>query len=494
MTILQRVVPFGFVAGAFCAGCHSVPLVAPSESSVTLVVSDPIVPTGGSTTVTAHVVEAPGTPVHDGTVVTFAVTLGVVHPAEAPTHRGQARATFTAGGESGVADLRAYSGAAISEPATVTIGAAAVSGLRLSAQPGALPPAGGEATMTAVVLDANQQPLPGVPVSFSTTAGALRAVAATTDGGGNARTVLTTTTSATVTATAGDGVQATTTVTVDPATEIAITAAPTTSVVGQAIAFRVTLRNERYAIRNAAIDFGDGESQDLGATAHAVVVHTYYESGLYTVTVEATDAAGRTVSASTVVQVERAPAISVVITASPTSPVVDQPVTFMVTVTPPAHGPAVRGATIDFGDGTRESLGALTGAVNITHLYRTPGSRVVTVVVEDATGRRHVGSVGIAVSAPPMVGVTVTVSPTSPVVDQPVTFTVTVTPPAHGPAVDEVVIDFDDGDKESLGALAGSRTVAHVYKRAGSYVVEVTSQDTAGRKSAASIGVAVSDE
>ena len=52
----------------------------------------------------------------------------------------QVTATFTAGGESGVADVRAYSGAAVSEPATVTIGAAAVSGIRLSAQPGALPP------------------------------------------------------------------------------------------------------------------------------------------------------------------------------------------------------------------------------------------------------------------------------------------------------------------------------------------------------------------
>ena len=296
-----------------------------------------------------------------------------------------------------------------------------------------------------------------------------------------------------MTATAGDGVQATTTVTVDPATEIAITAAPTTPVVGQAIAFTVTLRNERHAIRNAVIAFGDGESQDLGATTRAVVVHTYYEPDVYTVTVEATDTAGRTVSVSTVVQVDRAPGISVAITASPSSPVVEQPVTFTITVTPPANGPAVRGATVDFGDGARKSLGALTGAATITHVYRTPGSRVVTVTVEDVAGRRHVGSTGVAVSAPPLVGVTVTASPSSPIVEQPVTFTVTVTPPATGPAVGKVVIDFDDGDEESLGALTGSRTVAHVYDRAGSYVVEVTAQDTAGRNSAASIGLTVSD-
>lgn len=117
----------------------------------------------------------------------------------------------------------------------------------------------------------------------------------------------------------------------------------------------------------------------------------------------------------------------------------------------------------------------------------------MTVTVEDVAGRRHVGSTGVAVSAPPLVGVTVTASPSSPIVEQPVTFTVTVTPPATGPAVGKVVIDFDDGDEESLGALTGSRTVAHVYDRAGSYVVEVTAQDTAGRNSAASIGLTVSD-
>lgn len=252
--------------------------------------------------------------------------------------------------------------------------------------------------MTAVVLDANQQPLPGVSVSFSKTAGALRAVAATTDGGGNARTVLTTATSATVTATAGDGVQATTSVAVDPATEIAITAAPTTPVVGQAIAFTVTLRNERHAIRNAAIDFGDGESQVLGATRRAVVVHTYDEAGVYTVTVEATDVAGRTVSASTVVRVDRAPAISVTVAVSPSSPVVGQPVTFTVTVTPPANGPAVDEAVIDFDDGDKESLGAMTGSRTVAHVYKRAGSYVVTVTAQDTAGRRSAASVGLIIS------------------------------------------------------------------------------------------------
>lgn len=494
MTILQRAAPLGFVVGVLCASCHSVPLVAPSESSVTLVVSDPIVPTGGSATVTARVVEAAGTPVHDGTVVTFGATLGEVHPPEAPTQRGQATATFTAGGESGLAAIRAYSGAAISEPATVTIGAAAVANLRVSAQPGALPPEGGRAAIAAVVLDANQQPLPGVAVSFSTTAGTLGGATATTDGGGYARTTLSTRTTAAVTAAAGDDVEATTTVTVAPATGITITATPATPVVGQAVTFMVTLRNEAHAIRNAAISFGDGRSRNLGATMGVAVAHSYEASGIYTVTVEATDAAGHRVSASTVVQVDQAPGISVAVTASPPAPVVGQPVTFTVTVTPPANGPALRGVVIDFADGSRESLGQLTGTTTVAHGYEKPGSRVVSVTARDAAGRSYTASVGVTVSAAPPVSVAVTASPSAPVVGQPVTFTVTVTPPANGPGVEEVEIAFDDGSDESLGALIGARTVAHIYERAGSYVVKVTAEDTAGRESAASVGLAVSGE
>ena len=72
------------------ASCDSVPLVAPTRSSVRLVVADASLPNGAS--VTAAVTEAAGAPVHNGTVVTFTATLGTVHPAEAPTARGRASA------------------------------------------------------------------------------------------------------------------------------------------------------------------------------------------------------------------------------------------------------------------------------------------------------------------------------------------------------------------------------------------------------------------
>ncbi len=61
-----------------------------------------------------------------------------------------------------------------------------------------------------------------------------------------------------------------------------------------------------------------------------------------------------------------------------------------------------------------------------------------------------------------------------------VLFTVGVQVGANGDPVRDVVIDFGDGTRQSLGALTGTRTVSHVYQRAGTYRVEVTATDTGG--------------
>ena len=384
------------VAAAVCAGCDSVPLVAPTQSTVRLVVSDTSVPNGGSTTVTATVTELSGTPVHDGTVVTFSTTLGAMYPPEAPTARGRASSTFTAGEESGTAEVLAYSGGAVSEAVQVTIGAAAVSSVGLTAQPGSLPPAGGTATLIATVLDGAQNPLPNIRVTFAATAGRLRDRVVTTDVAGEARTVLATTTATEVTASVGE-TSGTTSIAIEPPTLITIRATPPRPVAGQVVTFDVTLGNEARAIRRAVIDFGDGRVLRLGATAQATVTHTYARPGAYTVRVTATDVAGHDAAAAIAVQVDPPPAIPVTVTASPTEPLVGQPVTFTVEVSPPDDAPAIRDVAIDFGDDSRASLGALTGRRSVAHVYEEGGSYIVTVEAVDEAGRRHASSVGVQV-------------------------------------------------------------------------------------------------
>ena len=265
-------------------------------------------------------------------------------------------------------------------------------------------------------------------------------------------------------------------------------------VAGQPVTFAITLVNETRAICSVTIDFGDGESRALGAVTATTVTHTYREAGVYTVTVRATDVAGYVAVSALVFEVAPPPAIPVTLSAAQAEPVAGQPVTFTVTVTPPA-GATVRHVTLNFGDGSSaESLGAFSGSRTIAHVYAAAGSYIVTATVTDATGRRSAASLGVSVAEAPALPVTLSAAPDEPVAGQPVTFTVTVTRPAGAPAVREVEIDFgDDSDDESLGALSGSRTVAHVYENDGSYIVTVTVRDAAKRWSTASIGITVAE-
>ena len=56
-----------------------------------------VVPNGGTTEVTATVIESGGTPVHNGTLVRFTTTLGRMDPVEAQTRNGIAVTMFIAG-------------------------------------------------------------------------------------------------------------------------------------------------------------------------------------------------------------------------------------------------------------------------------------------------------------------------------------------------------------------------------------------------------------
>ena len=481
-----------FTAGLAGVACDSAPLLAPTESTLSVVVGHAVVPAGGSTTVTAHVVEAAGTAVHDGTVVTFTATLGSLHPVEVATSRGRATAVFTAGTASGIAEVRAYSGGAMSEAVEVTVGAAAVSAVRVSAQPSSLPAGGGSTTVVATVVDGGRNPLPGVGVTFSASAGTLRPVLATTDGGGNARTVLTTTATAEVTATAGDHEPAVTTVTVAAAPVVTLAASPSAPVAGQAVSFEVAVEPGTEAIRRVAIAFGDGKVADLGAVTQATVAHAYGAAGTYTVTVTATDTAGSVTTTAIVVVVAEAPGIPVTIAADAQEAEVGQPVTFTVEVSPPADAPAVRNVTVAFGDGSDESLGALTGTGTVAHIYRRAGSYVASATVRDAAGRRRTASTGIRVvdaPDPPEIVVTVAAEPASGAVGEVVTFTVAAS--SGGAAVTEVVIDFGDGDAAKLEPTRNRQETAHAYEKAGAFVATVTMTASDGGRGAASVVVTI---
>lgn len=292
------------------AACDRSQLVAPTESTVTLSTASANVPLGGSTELTAFVAESGGTPVQNGTTVRFSTNLGRVNPVEAQTRNGYAVATFDAGSVSGVAQVRATSGAAGggesngsslgSNVVEIAVGGASAGTVVVTAAPSSVPAAGGTVTIIAIVLDDSGNRLPNVPVTFGTDGGTLSSTLGTTDASGEARVQLTTNRQTIVTAHAG-GQSGTVTVTVN--TNIQITASPSAGTTATTFVFTVTPAQGSTPV-DVTVDFGDGQSVGLGAITSATAVpHQYGSTGSKVIRATQTNPDGTTASAVVVVSV-----------------------------------------------------------------------------------------------------------------------------------------------------------------------------------------------
>ena len=366
--------------GLAAASCHKMPLVAPSNSSITLVAATNVLPVNGSVEITAVVLQGSqtagggnngggtttgtGTPVHNGTVVSFTTTLGRIEPADAETDNGKAVVRLIADGRSGKATVTAFSGAA-TKSVDVNVGAAGASRIAVTANPQTLPAAGGAAEISARVEDAQGNGVLGVPVSFSTDLGNLSAGTVLSNEQGFALTTLVTTQGpATVSASAGGATAAltgTVKITLKPRTVIEITA-PASAQIGVGASFTFTPSANSF-ISDAVVNWGDGSAPTvLGAlTAARVVGHLFEQTGNISVTASATG------SDPTSTSVFVAP-ITISITA-PSTGTVGKSISFSATVGPAAA--AIDRVVWDFGDGT----GAEGNST--AHAYTTPGAKVV---------------------------------------------------------------------------------------------------------------------
>ena len=403
------------------SGCDTAPLLAPTQSTLSLVAAAQRAPLNSEVEILATVQENSGTPVQNGTLVTFTTTLGTLQPRQATTVGGTARTILQTGTVSGTATINASSGNArtsgggtagsgtttTTTPVTnvqILIGAAAASRISVVARPGAVSSSGGTAEIIAAVVDDAGNPVTGVPVNFSTDQGTLSASSVTTDRNGEARTTLSTNRESIVTARVGAGGAdrtATVTVRVNTAPTLAIgTVTPASPTVGQSISFTVT--PAANTTLDASVDFGDGTSQNLGRiNAQQTVTHTYTSAGTYTIRVTGRDAnTGESVVATTAVTVGNRQPLSVTITATSgmSVPGRGQPWTFTATVTPATGGAdQVESYTWNFGDGS----GATTSGNSTTHVYSSSnnGRTVVTVTVRTVDGRTATGQTEIIVNA-----------------------------------------------------------------------------------------------
>jgi PKD repeat protein len=373
--------------------CDKVPLTAPTESTITLFATATSVSSTGSTDIVATVIEEAGTAVQNGTVVSFTTTLGRIEPAEARTQNGKVTVKLTADGRSGVAQVTAFSGGTASEKLELPIGSAAAETVTVRAEPSRLSPGGGATQIVALVRDLAGNALAGASVAFTTTAGNLSSGVAQTDASGEARSTLTTARESTVTATVG-AKTGQVTVGVDAAPSVTIVVSPAAPIENEAVTFSLTLSTGGLPITQAKIDFGDGESRQLGALSGTTSVgHVYEDSGTYGVLLTLTDAAGNSSTQQTVVVVTPAAAIGVVLSYTPAAPAVNEVVTFTATTTLPA-GVSIERYEWTFGDGTNST----TTGNERTKIYTIAATRKVRVTAVGTNGKTGIGEADIVIS------------------------------------------------------------------------------------------------
>jgi PKD repeat protein len=401
---LPVLVAAAVAASLATVGCDKVPLLAPTNSSITLTSSVGVLPTNGSAELTAVVIESAGTPVQNGTVVTFSASLGTVEPREARTTNGSVTVTYLSGAQSGTARIQAFSGGSRAEELEILVGAAAAGALTIRANPAAVSASGGTTEIVATVVDTGGNPLRGAPVTFSTTRGQLSQSTALSNDQGEARTSLTTSTEAVVTARVGAGESAATAeVTVQartiPAVTIAVGTGTTpggtgTAEVGLPTVFTLTPPSAETAnpIREVIVNFGDGTVRNLGPLPVASTVsHTYTRAGTYTVTATATDVMNFTATTSIAVTVNERATVPITLQLLSLSAGL---ATFSASGVPPTGAGSIRLYEWEFGDGSS----AVTTGNTTSHRYN-PGTYVVRVRVVTTTGHEGFAELTVRVTA-----------------------------------------------------------------------------------------------
>ena len=391
-----------FAIPLIAVACDKVPLLAPTGTVITLIPESPTASLNSTVNIIATVIEngtaagtgqstkGAGTPVQNGTVVNFTTTLGSIEPAEARTHNGQVTVRLVTSNQSGMATITAYSGGTSAQK-DIKVGSAAAAHVTVSATPQNLGSSGGASQVAAVVTDDTGRTIAGVPVTFTTDNGTLSQSVVTTDGSGRATTTLTTGTTATVSAQAGSLAVVTTKVSVGARALSSFSVTPTSTSAGSPVNFTVT-PTTGVNVQNVHVDFGDGDSRDLGAISSAQSFPKAYNApGTYNATATAIDATGGQSSLTTSVIVGSLP---VTVSASSTSPSVNAAVTF--TATTGTATPAVRSYRWSTDDGQSQTT---TGPTWITSFPRV-GQRIVSVSVIGLDGS-VLGTGSVAVNVQP---------------------------------------------------------------------------------------------
>ncbi|TDI44412.1 MAG: hypothetical protein E2P02_09705 [Acidobacteria bacterium] len=243
--------------------CKPVPLTAPGGATFTITANPTSIPAvGGTSTITIVMFKAAedgGGTVADGTQIFLTTNLGIIEERVATTI-GIARATLQSNGRVGTATITAASGTVTAEPVTVEVGAGIT--ILLTANPPTVTPPNVTSEIIATVFDAENNRVPGVPIIFTTSAGALASQGASlrTNASGQAFDRLTLLSEGTATITAFSGAVVSNTATVSRGTvpgPLVTSISPTSGEPGATLS--VTINGLDFQ-PGAVVSFGEGIS------------------------------------------------------------------------------------------------------------------------------------------------------------------------------------------------------------------------------------------
>ena len=358
----------------------------------------------------------------------------------------------------------------------VALLAPAGSTIRLTALTSTLPLSGSTNIIAHVIEPAGTPPQRGTLVTFTTTMGSVVPIEAETDSGGRVLVTFragTQSGTATITALSGGVIvdtESTLKIAIGAAgvTGIGLTALPATIAPGGTSTITATVSDSTGTViagipvtfttdngsMNSSVVTTDASGNASAVLTTSRTAKVTASAGVATTSGETTTAAP---SASVTVAVEPLPTAS--ISASGNAQV-NLPVTFTITAQPGTGGSTtVQNVSVNFGDGSVESLGAATGTTTVQHVYRSDGPKTARVTVTDSNGgSTSAATIVFVQTQAPIVSLTYTSSPGA--VTTAVNFTATVSPP--GTSVAQYVWNFGDGQSQTTF----TNTVSHNYATA----------------------------
>ena len=206
-------------------------------------------------------------------------------------------------------------------------------------------------------------------------------------------------------------------------------------------------------------------------------------TGKARVTASVVGGTNASLSATLDIPVRVGPTVTITVPAASLVPGV--PATFSVSVN--AGGAAVRVATIDFGDGSRQPV-STSGLSIATHVFTSTGTFIVTAEATDTAGETATATASVSVQ-PMVVTASLTVASTTLTTSTPTVFTASAATLPAGGVIERYEWDFGDG---STRTTSGPST-SHQYAVGGGrrYIATVRAVTTSGASGTAQIDFAI---